>query len=394
MNDDCKSQGATPVKARHSYSRVSARAPLSFARIKQGRSGSSTTQAQAHPKAQLKNSSVEANNIDKVALKKAAFSLSAMGNNIDKVALKKAAFSLSAMADASHMPFLPAAMGAQVTPFNTPRDIGDKSSPSKLTQFSNISSPLSSSQPSPNVPTVVQNLKMDRSIQTSPEPIEAEMLTHCERLVRRGKQNLLSKVNQQKDVIGEQQNTIEGLQRELNEVTTLFIDDLQRQHSPNEVDLGISTPALNGDLIAEDDLDDTAISSMQREFPKEAEVDVAETDSGDILTILFRQFDADVVSQAMWLRYKSMSCDTKDTFATGQANKALEILSAKDNVEHSAYDLLMQFIAFDAMVPSQTVRDNYLLAINNEKSYTQKEAEDIACFDRFIGNLKSQSDSS
>merc|ERR1712013_371432 len=125
------------------------------------------------------------------------------------------------------------------------------------------------------------------SIQTSPDPFEAEM-THCERLVRRGKQNLLAKVNLQKTTIEEQQNTIDDLQRQLNKVK------------------------IDGDLTTE-----------------------------DIMAILFS--------------------------------------------EHSAYDLLMQFIAFDAVMPSRTVRDNYLLDFKNEKSYSQKEAEDIACFGRFVG---------
>jgi len=271
---------------------------------------------------------------------------------MDKVALKKAAFSLSELGDFPAMMMAPSMMSKF-------KIANAEEASSKTQKKLNVSSPVSVSISPQNVSTV-QNLKMDRSIQTSPDPFEAEM-THCERLVRRGKQNLLAKVNLQKTTIEEQQNTIDDLQRQLNKVK------------------------IDGDLTTEDMLDDSAIASMMREFPKEADATTEAASEEDIMAILFSEFDADTVSQAMWLRYKDMSGDLKDTFATGQAQKAMEILSEKDNVEHSAYDLLMQFIAFDAVMPSQTVRDNYLLDFKNEKSYSQKEAEDIACFGRFVG---------
>jgi len=219
----------------------------------------------------------------------------------------------------------------------------------------------------PSSPPSEQSVKVDRSVQTAatnPAP-----MSHCERLVRRGKQNLLAKLSAATDKISDQQNTIEKLQRS------------------NEA-LKAATPALNG----EHELNHSVIASMVREFPNETEdiVEKSELETEDIMTILLSQFDEDTISQAMWLRYKSVNSDMENVLATGQAIKAAKVLSKMDRGPHSAYDLLMQFIAFDAVVPSQTVRDNYLFdtMAKKQKSYTQKEAEDIACFQRFVGNLK------
>lgn len=230
------------------------------------------------------------------------------------------------------------------------------------------------------VPKQAQNLKMDRNIQTAPAAPD-HLLTHCERMVRRGKQNLLIKVNQQQTVISDQQNLIDGQQ-------TLIADlkqQLLQSHAVKDEDVNpVKEPASAPSIIA---LIDRSIAFLDS---AETQLEIQPAEEGvDVMDLLISQFDADTVSQAMWLRYLSAasSSSSQATGATAQVKQAVKVLTLVDGVEHTAYDLLMQFIAFDAVMPSQSVRNSILLELSN-KTYTQKEAADIACFDRFVGKFE------